>query len=86
MRDEDDGASGLALPPHDIEHPLGEVRRQRRGHFVEQQHVGLDGQGARQIEDAQDRERQVACGFAEVEIGDAELADPVEEWRDRRAA
>ena len=85
MRDEDDGASGLALAAHDVEHPLGEVGRQRGGHLVEQQHVGLDRQRARQVEHAQHGERDVARGLAEIEIGDAELADPVEERRDRRA-
>ena len=49
-----------ALAPHDVEHPLGEVGRQRRGHLVEEQHVRLDRQRAREVEDAQDGERQVA--------------------------
>ena len=85
VRDEDDRAAGLALAADDVEHPLGEVRRQRRGHLVEQQHVGLDGQRAREVEDAQHGERDVARGVAEVEVGNAELADPVEERLDRRA-
>ena len=42
VRDEDDGAAGLALAAHDVEHALGKVGRQRGGHLVEQQHVGLD--------------------------------------------
>ena len=39
---------------------LGEVGRQRRRHLVEQQDVGLDGERAREIEDAQHGERHVA--------------------------
>ena len=42
VRDEDDRAAGLALAADDVEHALGEVGGQRRGHLVEQQHVGLD--------------------------------------------
>ena len=74
VRDEDDRAAGLALAAHDVEHPLGEVGRQRGGHLVEQQDVGLDRQRARQVEDAQHRQRDVARGLAEIEIGNAELA------------
>ena len=59
VRDEDHRAAGLALAPHDVEHLFGEIRRQRRGHLVEQQHVGLDRQRAREIEHAQDGERDV---------------------------
>ena len=84
VRDEDDRAAGLALPPDDVEHALGEVGRQRRGHLVEQQHVGLDGQRAGEIEHALDGERHVARGVAQVEVGDAEFAHPVAERLDRR--
>ena len=76
MRDEDDGPSGLALAADDVEHPLGQVGRQCGGYFVEQQHVRLDGQGARQVEDAQHRQRQVACGLADVEIGERRARGP----------
>ena len=84
VRDEDDGAAGLALAPHDVEHPLGEVGGQCRGHLVEQQHVGLDRQRARQVEHAQHGQRNVARGVAHIEIGNAELAHPVAERLDRR--
>ncbi len=57
--DEDDRLAGLAPPAHDVEHPLGEVGGQGRGHLVEEQDVRVDGQRAREVEDAQDRERQV---------------------------
>ena len=70
---------------HDVENPLGEVGRQRRGHLVEQQHVGLDRQRAREIEDAQDGERDVPRRLAEIEIGNAELLDPAQERLDRRS-
>ena len=49
----------------------------RGGHFVKQQDVGLDRQRARQIEDAQDGERNVARRVADIEIGHAEFAHPV---------
>ena len=75
----------LALAADDVEHPFGEVGGQRGGHLVEQQHVRLDRQRAREVEHAQHRERQVAGGLADIEIGDAELADPVEERLHRRA-
>ncbi len=42
VRDEDHRAAGLALPADDVEDALGEIGGQRRGHLVEQQHVGLD--------------------------------------------
>ena len=74
--DEDDRAAGLALAAHDVEHALGEVGGQRRGHLVEEQDVGLDGQRAGEVEDAQDRQRQVAHHGVQVEAGDAELASP----------
>ncbi len=66
-----------ALAAHHLEHLFGEVGRQGRRHLVEQQHVGLDGQRAGQIEHAQDGQRDVARGVAEVEIGNAEFAHPV---------
>ena len=59
-----------------VEDLLRQVRRQRRGHLVEQQDVGLDGERAGEIQDAQDRERQVARHLEQVEVGHAELAAP----------
>ena len=84
MRDEDDRAARLALAADDVENALGEVRRQCRGHLVEQEHVGLDGERPREVEDAEDGERDVARRLAEVEVGNAELLDPGEERLDRR--
>ncbi len=82
--DEDDGTARLALTADDVEHALGEVRRQRRGHLVEKEQVGLDRERPREIEDAEHGERHVARRLAEVEVGNAELLDPVEERLDRR--
>ena len=82
---EDDGAAGFALAADDVEHALGKVGRQRGGHLVEQQHVGLDGQRARQVEHAQHGERNVAGGVADIEVGNAELAHPFAERLERRA-
>ena len=69
---------------HHLQHALGEVGGQRRGHLVEQQDVGFDRERPRQIEDALDGERNVARGGAEIEIGDAEFLDPLAERLDRR--
>ena len=58
-----------ALAADDVEHPLGEVGRQRGGHLVEEQHVGLERQRAREVEDALHGEREVAGDLAQVEVG-----------------
>ena len=72
-------------PADHLEHPLGQVRGQGRGHLVEQQHVGLDRQRAGQVDDPERGQRQVAARWLdEVEVGDAELAEPVAERLDRR--
>ena len=85
VRNEDHRAAGLALAAHHVEHALGEVGGQRRGHLVEQQHVGLDGERAGKVEHALDGQRNVARGVAQVEVGNAEFAHPVAERLDRRA-
>ena len=77
--DEDDGLAGLPPPADDVEHPLGEVRGQGCGHLVEEQHVRVDGQRAREVEDAQDRERQVTNHGMPIQRWHAELADPAHE-------
>ena len=58
--------------------------RQRRRHLVEQQHVRLDRQRPREVEDAQDGERDVPRRLAQIEVGNAELPDPAQEGLDRR--
>ena len=55
--DEDDRAIAAALAADDLEHPLGEVRRQGRGHLVEHQHVGLDGERPGEVDDPERGER-----------------------------
>ena len=65
-----------ALPPDDVHDPLGEVRRQRRGHLVEEEQRWLHGQRSRQVDDPEGRERQVPDQLVEVEAGDAELRHP----------
>ena len=77
--DEDDGAAGVALAADDVEDALGEVGGQGRRHLVEDEDVGLEREGAGEVEHALDGEGEVAGRLAEVEVGDAELAHPVEE-------
>ena len=64
VRDEDDRAAG----PRSARRTTSRTRsarfgRQRRGHLVEEQHVGLDGERAGEVEDAQ---RRRAAGRARV--------------------
>ena len=49
-----------ALAADDLEYPLGEVGGQCGRHLVEHQHVGLDRERAREVDDAQRGERQLA--------------------------
>ena len=84
MGDEDDRAPFCPLALDHGEHLLGEVGGKRRGHLVEEQHLGPDGDGAGEIEDAEDGEGQVARRLAQVEIGHAHLAHPFHEGLDGR--
>ena len=70
---------GPAVTGDDLEHAGREVRRQRSGHLVEQQHVRLDREGAGQVDDPQRGERQVAGLDAQVELGNAEVGDALAE-------
>jgi hypothetical protein len=79
VRDVDDGATGIGLGADHAQHPLHEVRGQRRRHLVEHEEVGLGRQRAGEVEDAQGGERQVAHPVVEPEARDAELAHPVQE-------
>ena len=81
--DEDDAAVRPPLVADDVEHPLGQVGRQRRRHLVEHQHMGLDGECAGQVDDAQRGQGQVARHLREVEVADAQLRQPVAEGLDR---
>ena len=76
--------SDAALSPDDLQDALGQVGRQGRGHLVEHQDGGLDGQRTREVDDPQCRERQVARSGREIEVRDAELRQPVAERLDRR--
>ena len=83
VRDEDDAAVRPPLIADDVEHPLGQVGGQSRGHLVEHQDVGLDGERAGQVDDAQRGQGQVARDVREVEVADAQLRQPVAERLDR---
>ena len=69
--------SGAALAPDDLEDAFGQVGGQGRGHLVEHQDVGLDGQRAGEVDDPQRRERQSRASRGQVEVGDAQLVEPV---------
>ena len=70
--------------PMTCEHPLGQVGRQRGGHLVEHQDMGLDRERARQVDDPQRGQRQVARDVGQVQVADAQLLQPVAERLDRR--
>ena len=67
---------------HDVQHPFGEVRWEGGGHLVEQQQVGLRGEGARKVDDPQRRQRQLAYVRPQVELADAQVAQQAPEGRD----
>ena len=69
--------AGLAQLPDLVEHLLREVRRQRRGHLVEEQDVGLDRKGSRQVEHADHRQGEVTDHLVDIQVVDAESLDPV---------
>ena len=80
--DEDDAAIRSTLVPDDVQHPLGQIRRQGRGHLVEHQDVGLDRQRARQVDHAQRGQRQIPRHIREIQVADAQLGEPVTEGFD----
>ena len=84
VRDEDDRAVAAALAADDLEDALGEVGGQRRGHLVEHQHVGLDREGAGEVDDPERGQRQAPRQARQVEVFEAQLAEPVPERLDRR--
>ena len=83
MRDEDHGPVAAALAADDLEDLLGEVGGQCRGHLVEHQHVGLDRERAREVDDALRGERHLADLASEVQPLDAQLVQPVPELVER---
>ena len=80
--DEDDRPARFADLAHDVQHPFGEVGWEGRGHLVEQQQVGLRGEGARKVDDPQRRQRQLAHVRPQVELADAQVAQQAPERRD----
>ena len=61
-----------------------EVRGQGRGHLVEHEDVGLDREGPGEVDDPERGKRQPPRQARQVEILEAELADPVPERLLRR--
>ena len=81
---ENDRTARLALPAHDVEHPLGQIGGQRGRHFIKQKDVRLDGERSRQVKYAQDGERDVPYGLSLVQIGHAKFANPGHKGLERR--
>ena len=82
--DEDDGAIAAPLAADDLEDALGEVGGQGRGHLVEHQDVGLDRERAGEVDDPERGERHAPRQARQVEVLEAELAEPVAERLDGR--
>ena len=59
MGDEDDRAVGPPVAGDDLEDPLGQVGRESRRHLVHEQHVGLDRECSREVDDPERRQRHV---------------------------
>ncbi len=59
---------------HHLEHPLGKVRRQRRGDLVQHQNVWVRRQRSREIDQPQQREIDLARHGRERNALDAEIA------------
>ena len=68
----------------DLEHALGQVRRQGGRDLVEQQDVGLDGERAGQVDDPERRQRQAPRKARQIEVPQAQLIQPVAERVERR--
>ena len=79
MGDEDDRAIAAPLSADDLEDALGQVRRQCRGHLVEHEDVGLDREGAREIDDPERRQRYPPRQARQILTLEAQLANPVPE-------
>src|SRR5260221_9247646 len=86
MRNEDHGPIATSQSADDLEHSLGEVGRQGGRHLVEHEHVGLDREGAREVDNPERGEGQMPRLARQVEVVEAQLVDPVTErleWRFR---
>ena len=81
--DEEDRALAAALTSDDLEDAFREVGRQGRGHLIEHEDVGLDGEGTREVDDPERSERHAPSHRREVEIGKSQLGEPVPERLER---
>ncbi len=86
VRDVDDRAPLGRLLAHDPQHVGHQIGGQRRRHLVQQQHMGLGRQCARQVEDPQRRQRQGGGTGIQPQVVRAQFGRPVPERVDRRAA
>ncbi len=77
--DEDHRAIAAPAAADDLEDALRQVGGQGRGHLVEHQHVGLDGQRPRQVDDPERGKRQPARHARQIEVDQSQLGEPVTE-------
>ena len=76
VRDEEHRPAALAGVAHDGEYALGQIRRQRSRDLVEQQETRLPREGAREVDHAQERQRNVArlLGKVDIQVESVKLA------------
>ena len=74
VRDEDHARAAAAKIPHDFEHALGEIRRQRRGDLVQHQNARIRSQRAGEVDQPQQSEIDIARHGLEIDPLDAEIA------------
>ena len=74
--DENDGVASVTPAAHHGVDLLGHIRGKRGRDLVEEQDRRLGGERPRQIDEAQQRVRQIANELAEIQAGDAEFAEP----------
>jgi hypothetical protein len=84
VRDEDHGAVAAPLAADHLEHALGQVGRERCGHLVEHQHVGLDRERASEVDDPERGQRHAPRHGRQIETFEPKLCEPVAERLDRR--
>ena len=73
VRNEDHARAPLSKIPHDLEHALREVRRQRGGDLVQHQNMRVGSERAREIDQPQMGEVDVARHRPEIEPLDPKL-------------
>ena len=74
VRNEDHARAAAAKIAHDLEHALGEVRRQRRGDLVQHQNSRIRRQRAGEIDQPQQSEIDITRHGPEINPLDAEIA------------